>query len=113
MSAAGESGGMRLAPSVGVKEGNGVEFDGFARDLQRDGDIERVKIDVAVREHHAFGIGGGSAGVEELGERVLVHLHHVALKDVGALEEVFIVLASYPACLWFCVEEDEALHRAS
>src|SRR5580693_4037162 len=54
---------MRDAPTIGVEQRNSVKLDGASFDLQTQADVHSVQVHISVREHYAFGIGAGAAGV--------------------------------------------------
>ena len=69
---------MSDAPAIRVKERNGVEFNGAIFRVETEADVLCVKINISVREHHAFGISARAAGVEKLGKRIFVDGSDVA-----------------------------------
>ena len=71
---------MRDTPTICVKERNGVQLDGSIVDLETQADVQRVEIDISVRQHHTFWIRAGAAGIEKLGQGIFVDG-----SDVGAI----------------------------
>ena len=40
--------------------------------MQSQTNVDSQQVHISVRQHHAFGIGAGAAGIEELGQGILV-----------------------------------------
>ena len=71
--AAEHGGGLRTSPAVGVKQRDGVQLDQrLSTGSLNSAHGQRVQVERAVGEHHAFGRAGAAAGIEEFGDRVLV-----------------------------------------
>src|SRR5205807_9382395 len=65
------------APAVGVKQRDGVQLHCVFGSAEAQRHVHSMEIDIPVRQHHALGMGAGSAGVEQLRQRILIELHHV------------------------------------
>src|SRR5215471_2380359 len=63
---------MRRSPSVDMEKGDGMKL--YVGVLYREAreDLHRVQIEISMGHHHAFGIGGRSRGVKELGKVIVV-----------------------------------------
>src|ERR1700721_1680705 len=75
--------------------------------LVEQSDMQSVKIDVSVGEHHAFGIGAGPACVEKLAERILVKRGNFRAVGRGGGQELFVVLSTKPLSLRSRIEQVE------
>src|SRR5271156_5550648 len=95
---------MRDAPAIGVEERNDVKFNGGSFDLQSQADVQRVQIDVAVGEHHAFGVGAGAAGVEKLGEGIFVNGGNIREMRSGGGQQRIVIFGGEPGCFGSAIE---------
>src|ERR1700733_183341 len=103
---------MRDAPSICVKEGDGMQLDGPVFDLESHADVQRVEIDVSVRQHYALRVCTCAAGVEELGQGIFVDGSDVGAMRCGCGEKSVVVAWGKPRQLWRAVKLDEHLYRA-
>ena len=69
-----------MAPSVGVKQRNGVQIHHGFRIAVFEGHAQRMQVQRPVRQRHAFGRAGTPAGIKEFGDG-----HLVIRKNIGAL----------------------------
>src|SRR6266704_1043870 len=102
---------MGHAPAVRVKQRNRMQADAVSRSGKRKRHSESVKIDVAMREHHAFGVSAGSAGIEKFTQGVFIKLHHVGMIRRGSGKKVFIALGRHPCSALLGIQGQERLDR--
>ncbi len=86
-------------------------MDHVDRRVEAQASIESMQINISVREHHAFGIGAGAAGVEEFGESVFVESCNVRLIGFGGGEHRVVILRREPTFIRFAIEQDDFLQR--
>ncbi len=67
MLSADESEDVRDAPAVGVKQRNGMKLGEVPRGVKGQANMQGMQINISVRQHDAFGIGAGAAGVKKFG----------------------------------------------
>src|SRR5271156_1798866 len=99
---------MRNAPAIGVEKRNDVQLDVGIGNFEGHAGVERVEIDVAVREHHTFGIGTGAAGVEEFGDGVFVDGGDVQGVWRGGREQLVVIVRSEPGGFRSAFEQAES-----
>ena len=73
-------GGLGAPPAVGVEQRDGVQLDAVVVVIEDARDGHGMHVDGAVRQHHALRRSRAAAGVEKLGDGVLV-----VSQNVGAL----------------------------
>ncbi len=102
---------MRDAPAVGVKQGNRMKLGKIPRRVKRQANMQGMQINISVRQHNAFGIGAGAAGIKKLGYRVLVNFHDVCLAPRRCGETIFITARREPIRLGRTIEKEKGLDR--
>ena len=98
---------MSHAPAVGVKQRNRVQLHGIVVGVHGQTGIERVQVDIAVRQHHTLRLGAGAAGVKKLGKRVFVDLHDVGAIGKSGGEQRFVIPVRDPIHVGQFVESEE------
>ena len=73
--------------------------------------MNRVQIDVPVREHYTFGISAGAAGIEKFRDGIFVNGSNVSAMRRGCSEEFFVVLGREPSCFGSAVQKIDLLYR--
>src|ERR1700722_2424459 len=70
-----------------------------------------MEVDVSVRQHHAFWICAGAAGVEEFSESVLVNRADVCAMRRSRAEKGIVVTWSEPGSFRRTIQLDEHFYR--
>src|SRR5580700_5118418 len=96
---------MRRTPAVGVKQGNRMQEDVFILGLVEQSYMQRVKINISVSKHHAFGIGARSARIEKFAERIFVKRADFRAVRRCAPQKLFVVFRSKPVSLRSSIEQ--------
>src|SRR6266849_6599618 len=102
---------VRYTPAVGVKQGNRVKQSEVPRSVKGQANMQGMQINISVRQHDAFGIGSGPAGVKKFGNGVLVNFHDVELARWRRGEKSFITVRRQPAGLGRTVKDKKGLDR--
>src|SRR5271156_4573875 len=103
---------MRDTPTIRVKERNGMQLDGSVFDLEAEADVQRVEIDISMRQHYTFWIRAGAAGIEKLGQGVFVDGSDVGAMGRGRREKSVVVARVEPKRLGRAIKLDEHFYRA-
>ena len=82
---------LRTSPTIGVKEGDGVQLDisvsaGKSREY-----AQSMNIEGAVREHHSLGCARAAAGVEDFGDFIFIKRENIGTRNAVASQKVFQV----------------------
>ena len=104
---------MRHAPAIGVEERDGVEFDVSIFHLERQADVQSVKVHISVGEHHALGIGAGAAGIEKLGQSVFVDRGDVGAIRCRCIEKSFVVASGQPGRFGIAIQLVNCFYRGN
>ena len=83
-----------------------MQFHGVIVAAEDVGDIQRVEIQGAMREHHAFGRAGGTRSVKQLGDGVFVDGKRVGARQAAAGEQFFVGLPDFDGVLDFRQRRD-------
>src|SRR6266851_1053983 len=102
---------VRYTPAVGVKQGNRVKLSEVPRSVKGQANMQGMEINISVRQHDAFGIGAGAAGVKKFGHGVLVNFHDVCLARWRRGEKIFITVRRQPVGLGRTIEQEKGLNR--
>ena len=89
-----------------------MQLDGSVFDLESHADVQRVEVDVSVRQHYALGIRAGAAGIEKLGQGVFVDGSDVGAVRRGRREKGVVVTRVEPKRLGRAIKLDEHFYRA-
>src|SRR6266481_8638166 len=98
---------MCNAPALGMKQGNSMQLNSFAAGIEIQSSTQGMKIDVAMGEHHALGIGAGPACVKQFSQGIFVELHDVGVVRSGAGKKIFVVQWRSPGCCRVRVQKKE------
>src|SRR5271163_3331942 len=68
-----------------------------------------MHVNIAMRQHHAFGSGAGTARVKNLGDGIFVNIHDVRAKRRSGRKKFVVVSWREPICLRHAIEKIESL----
>ena len=89
-----------------------MQLDGACVRMQGERSMKSVKIDIAMRQHDAFGIGGGSACVKQLRQSVFVELGEVGAQRYSTGKHRVVVLRRKPVGMGRGIEQVKGFHAA-
>ena len=96
MAAAHQRHDVRRAPTVHVKQRHRVEVDQAVPVGEPRGRVKCVEIQVSMRQHHAFGMGGGAAGVKKFRDGVLVNPPEINRSGFGGRDQLIVEFGVRP-----------------
>ena len=79
---------LRTSPTIGVKQRNGVQLHVGVFAGKRSEYSQRVQVQRAVRQRDSLGRTGAAAGVEQLGNRLLIVRENVGALGPSACKQV-------------------------
>src|SRR5580704_2492129 len=113
MTAAPKSDGVRPAPTIRVKQRDGVQLYSIGIRVKSERHRQRVQINIPVGQHDALGIAAGAASIEKLRQGIFIEFRDVSAVRRGDRQTVFIILRRKPARLRGGVEQEKSLKVAN
>src|SRR6267143_7104011 len=97
-------------PAIRVEEWNGVQLDGAVLDVKSQADVQRMEVNISVREHYTLGVGARAAGIEKLGQGVFVDGSDVSAVRRGLLQQTFVATWRKPRRFWRALKLAECFY---